>query len=405
MGGTELQFFSYIIYLFFLPAMVVAFYSLLDVGEALPAAFAALYGMVFLKNFTAGVGYADFPVLVMGAFALCAVILWGKAQGAARGNTLLLTYAAVLSGGAAVTKQSGLVLLIFFPIFAWAMAPSPMKESGYSRGIAAAFAGALFIALPWYICSEYAIFAGQNESEIGYVMGDIHVGREPLQRFLVAYHRSPRLFHLALAALPALFIAKVRIVAALGGVFFLGWSILLSYDERNVAFALPFLGYAFGAWVACAWGNILPRLRSWRVWSKRTAVKLAIVCGFFIVLVASYFSAPINDALHRAHQQKALQRGLGEAFNRKVIEAFKKEPAIIVSSYQSLEWLPGFNKSLSRVFPRTEAQLCAMLDNETTFYVMTMSPNQELLLQACHYTLDLLASGGDNSKLYYRNAR
>jgi hypothetical protein len=307
MKTTEVQFFSYAALLPFLFVTLAAGYSLIDEGESLPA---LIMGVLVLLWFFRGdthaqmIGYADFPVQSMGFYALCTMIMWGNRQNDKEKELFLRICSGAFIAGAAVTKQAGLPLLVFFPLIALERASGAINAPVSRRRLCILMAGIVLAALPWYIYVRIKLTMGIDTSEVSWVMGGVHEGRDFFVRLILAIKSFPFIFLWAGLALPALFVKRCRMTALFGVLYVFMWAVLLSYDIRNVSFAVPFLGFAIGSWPLVYRKKLISGFQIMtsifqivKDFCYRHKMKIIVICGIFVITAGTVISLVLNDIL------------------------------------------------------------------------------------------------------------
>ena len=215
-------------------------------------------------------GYAEVPVAM---FAFVSVYTLLLAQHAPDGKSRLkyLLVGTVCAAGAALTKQAGLFLAALYPILCWLLLSSRRRDPHAMSAITLPtllWMAALLILLvaPWYAFKEVTIHQGTDGSMIGRLLYDVHAGRTVVERFVYAGQQLTEA--LSMAGIAAILLAlgfALRdavgrwLVALVVAPFVLIWAVGFSYDLRNLALAIPFIGAAAGVGVVeCA--QILARI-------------------------------------------------------------------------------------------------------------------------------------------------
>jgi hypothetical protein len=386
MKNTEIWFFSYAVHLPFLFVTLAAGYSLIDEGEPLPALGMGVLAAVWFFGRAGGgarmTGYADFPVQSMGAYILCTMIMWENRQGDAEKEPFLRICLGALLAGAAVTKQAGLPLLAFFPFMALERSSGAAAAPVFRRRLWALLAGIVIAVAPWYLYVRAKIALGLDSSEVSWVMGGIHEGRGPLARLISAMRSHPFIFWWAGAALPALRVKRCRLTALFGVLYVFMWAFLLSYDIRNVSFAVPFLGFAAGAWLSAYGEKLVSIFRAViNVYVSRER-KITGILGVLVLIAGAAGFLSFNDRLIQYNIKKRMHAGLGIEMNTAILETIRENPsAVIVTDYQPVFFLPGIQQSsfhsISDYKPEFEEQLLPALTSSPNSYFLARNPFQK----------------------------
>jgi hypothetical protein len=246
-NNARLALFSSSLDRFFLPMLlyVLAWYSLRERRPLLM--FAVLLCAWTFRVWLYGVvdsSYADVPVAFLSIASALVLLARPRLSAGTAERTLQFALSAILAFGAASTKQAGLQwLLLTFPILVFTRS-STRRDFGVSTLHAALTVCALVLcSLAWYAYIRYQIHSGAMQSEIGYVTHDIYGGVGPLERVAKATAGFGFLLWFLLAGtVLALADKRYRLLALCGTIpYFFIWAAYFSYDNRNVAIAIPFL--------------------------------------------------------------------------------------------------------------------------------------------------------------------
>ncbi|MGH0028204.1 MAG: hypothetical protein ACQGVC_00310 [Myxococcota bacterium] len=199
-----------------------------------------------------GSGLSDVPVAAMTLLAfhpLAAV----RFDPPARAHATRIAAAALLAVACASTKQAGLLAVLLLPVGVWIVTPRwPLR----ARGLAVAGTVAILLLglAPWYGWAEWRIAQG-FELDDATVLPERIFGDMPLlERARAAYAlwegalTPPGALAVGALALASLAHRRTRwITLAVVVPVSLYWALYLSYDLRNHAVALPFLGLSVAA--------------------------------------------------------------------------------------------------------------------------------------------------------------
>lgn len=344
MGSTKIQFFSYAVGLLYLPLSISFLYALYDQGRYSTGLLLSAVGVfIWFLKVTPTIGYADFPILSLGLFSLCAFLSWRNAVSQTDAATAL-ALALLFAAGSAVMKQAGLIWLSVLP-FAF-MEGRRCAARKISAGLLLKWVGGLFFffVLPWYAYARFHIWQGDMGSEVGWVTEGIHQGRGYLERILLAAKTWPGIFILAVAAVPGLFMGGLRVISVMGLLYTLIWAAFFSYDSRNASLGIPFLLFSAGS--GCERFFFSPVQRIWRVCaSSAKRCVIGMVIFFMALILACYtFSSQIEVYLTLKQEKKLLDIGTPAA-NRALLAALKKNPLPVVTNYQLIAYLPDVDKN------------------------------------------------------------
>jgi hypothetical protein len=320
----------------------------------------ALYSInLFLGKYIPD-GYVDIPVAafsLMGVYTLLVAHQLTNKQ--AIKSALLL--GSLATAAAAVTKQTGLYVMAFYPIFAylWVLR---WNRSFKTREALALLAKHLLLALvivvPWYAFTEYLIRVGGNSSNIQYVITDIYEGQTLFERFIAAVGSLGNYVYLYVFVFVSVLVLDNRfrtLVLLLIFPFSILWALFLSYEERNLAIALPFLsmtvGIATEEWLRCARASLGKPLRPVWLWMKASILRIkklripvvsVLVLGI-IVLGATALSIEDKQIVDSQIDQ---QRQIFEpVLNEKLYKFFGNEgrPRPVITDYP-INWLPDLER-------------------------------------------------------------
>ena len=305
-----------------------------------------------IKHFLQGYipeGYVDIPVAFM-SLASIATLFWAKAKNGKEALRILFL-GAILAGGAAVTKHTGLYFLAAFPLLAYLIVIRKFLDIKIKKIIKFLFIIVLIslvIAAPWYIFKEITFLQGLDRSETDIIttaltassngsgiLQSISLATSQIGKYLVLY---------AVLLVSLLFIDEDDkwIVLLVVFPYTILWSLFLGYDIRNLAIAMPFL--------AILSGISLTAMLDWvyRKILRPVARFLPLIVPIFLLMLiplgASLFvkSASIIDrqiALQKQIFSKSLDASLFDKFKGQELSQIK-----ILTNYP-VRFLPGFEQS------------------------------------------------------------
>jgi hypothetical protein len=292
--------------------------------------------------------------------------------------------AVIFASGAAVTKQSGLFILLVILVWGFrnlyknrkGVAPPPHSRSARSRSFGGDISKACFfckllqhinkkgitgkvllllftviiIAASWYIVKEVHIARGLDHSEITMVQG-VHQYSSYTERLANAFnqlatHRHPKLKPLVwtgiLLVFLGLFHKKSRPVTLFIAIpYGLMWGFFFSYDTRNLAFALPFIAFSAAFGLAFLKGLF-------KGWSKipgwKIPLVLVIICVLLVLAVLNFTILKTETLIN--HQTR-LRMKIGIARLNDLLYQYHEKEGIkgkIITDYRYLRYLPGLRQ-------------------------------------------------------------
>lgn len=158
----------------------------------------------------------------------------------------------IFAAGTALTKQNGLYVFAFYPLLSYVLAIKDFNGASLANKIAPYikwFAISLCIILPWYLLNEFRIQAGTIDTNVGYLMGARHQGRDLFERFVRAVgllEEYAILYIFILFLLPFLDSALIWVTITLLIPYSVIWVFAFSTFPRNLAISLPLLGMMTG---------------------------------------------------------------------------------------------------------------------------------------------------------------
>jgi hypothetical protein len=271
-----------------------------------------------------------------------AALIWGyKENNTIRKKCLVLS--AFFLGAACATKQSGFILLLFYPFIINEFKILSLLDKNFKL-IFLSVIILLCTALPWNIYNEYLINSGLSSSNLEYLVDGIHFGRSFIERITHALSNYPGIFILVLLAIPGLFVKYNRIISLFGLIYFLVWVLFFNYDARNFYIAIPFLTFSIGLTIQ----NILitdnfRNMRSFIHIFKINSKYLYILCGLFIVISIFLFvnkSDKINLYLNARQDRKLLSLGYHKSDNIFIVNISKTDNNLIfITNDPGLQYL------------------------------------------------------------------
>ncbi len=252
----------------------------------------------------------------------------------------------ILSAGAALTKQNGLLILTVYPVLSYFLILRKDTEATFLQNLGLLvkiFAAGVIIILPWYLYNEYRIFIGTNEANVTYLMGDRHGGRNLIERFVRAVgllEEYAYLYPLIIILLPFLGSTFRWLAITILLPYSLIWAFLFSIFPRNLSLALPYLGLLTGM----AGSRLVQMVNGVVDRIKLGKLKVGIIIGLVTILaVGGSFLVP-NETLfqiQQSQQKNILLKSVNQGIYAYFDEIGQYEP--IITNYP-INYLPGLEE-------------------------------------------------------------
>lgn len=313
-------------------------------GYMLGAGF-ALYTIAYFLGDYIPDGYVDIPVASFSLIAIC-TLLYARGEKDPRSLRSLLWLGSLSTAAAAVTKQTGLYVMAFYPLFAYLWVLRVRKGINLRTALnwlAPQFLMVLLIVVPWYAFMEYRILYGGNVSNIQYVINDIYKGQTLSERFVAAVGSLGNyawVFAFAAVSLLVLDNGFRQLLVLMVFPFAILWAFFLSYETRNLAVAMPLLGLSVGVaaeqWVARIQVLLSRRFR-YRVPVYAMLILAAVVVGGAAL--------PFNEEVIIARQISQQKLIFEPTLNQKLYRYFSSHngPEKVITSYP-IGWLPDLEE-------------------------------------------------------------
>lgn len=295
----------------------------------------------------------------------------GQSHRTRRFSTIWL--AVIFACGAAVTKQAGLFILGV--ILVWGMRSlyqhkkTAAREKTTGKVLLLLFT-VLVIAASWYIVKEVHIARGLDRSGIAMVQG-VHRFDSYTERLANAFnqlatHRHPKLKPLVWAGILLIFCGLFHkkswaVTLFIVIPYILIWGFFFSYDNRNLAFAVPFIAFS------AAFGLVFLK-RLFNGWSKiprRKIPLVPVIIAVLLVLTALNFALLKKGTL--VQHQTRLRMKIGNARLNDLLYRYHREEGIkgkIVTDYPYLKYLPGLGQFYRRRSTRITMGFLDYLESE-----------------------------------------
>jgi hypothetical protein len=299
----------------------------------------------FLGEYIAD-GYLDIPVAAM-SFATIATLFWAR-QSKEKDTVRIIFLGAILAGGTAVTKHTGLYILAAFPILAYLLIIRRSFQPVSSKTLKLLIMIVLIsiiIASPWYIYKEINFMSGKNETEAGIYQLLTFSNTTILQRMQNISIQLGKYLALYFILLFSIFFIEkdyrwIALIVILP--FSVIWALFLSYDTRNLAIALPFLSVICGIGLVSVIDWMYRKV--FRRFFERIHV-LSIVILITLLLMASPIMVKDQTIIN---QQITMQKQIfSKNLNAQLYSFFGDQnlSEIKILTNYPIRFLPGFEES------------------------------------------------------------
>lgn len=329
-------------------------------------------------------GYADFPlILFCVSLAYLFVLLWR--ENSPEINTehpsRLIYLLAAIAIGAGLTKQSGVYLGMWVPVFYLYFTSDGQTYSG--RQLKRAILLGAWIVLGyahWYLFQYWRISSGVDTSNLKYLSGIIAMPwyASIAYGFKILTYKLSWLW--VVLTLAALLHRQVRYLALWVFLpYFLLWAAFVPYDFRNLGPVFPL----FALILATGWGqlaSLLMRIPGWD--NHRSLIQRGLIIAVLTVLAFVLSNAKFNPELLRLSDLAKRQIGEPE-INLRLYQYFEDHPSsfLIATPYAEMGKLPGMGSryagfSCGHVLGSpllTVEPVYAELDNPEIHFVLLMN--------------------------------
>ncbi len=302
----------------------------------------AVYSINLLLGKYIADAYVDIPVACFSLMAVYSLLKLDRVTNMGElKQTLVL--GSLATAAAALTKQTGLYVMFFYPLLAylWVLRGNKKMERRQAFNLLGKhFLLVLALVIPWYVFVEYRIIYGDSRSVIQYVTSDIYEGQTYAQRFIAAISLIGDYVYFYIFLLVSLFVLNNKfrqIVIFLILPFSILWALFLGYEPRNLAIAVPFVAMSAGVAVE-SWGA---RLKV--AFKDRKRARLPAYAILLVALAALGLGTLALGDERLIEKQISEQRQIIEPeLNEKLYSYFSREhgPRPVITDYP-LEWLPG----------------------------------------------------------------
>ncbi len=301
----------------------------------------ALYSIYWFLGKYLPEAYVDIPVACFSLMAVYSLLAARQLSNREEVYSTLLL-GSLSSAAAAVTKQTGLYIMVFYPLFAYLWVFRGNKNFHGREALfmlAKHFLIVILLVVPWYAYMEYGILVRGNPSNIQYVITDIYKGQTLPERFVAAVDSLGTYIYFYVFAFISLLVLNNRFRQLLILVVFpfsILWAFFLSYEFRNLAVALVLLSMVVGVAVE----DWVLRLRT--LFGDRPKLRYPAFAAILIGLLALGIGTLTWNDERLVQRQISQQRQIFEpALNDKLYKYFShaEGPERVITNYP-IGWLP-----------------------------------------------------------------
>ena len=318
-------------------------------------------------------GFADVAVAYFSAMVYVSLVMIEEKDHESEKLKYILLSALFVCGGA-VTKQSGIFLILIYPLFLFILSKNVFVWTSRKafKMFAYMLVSLIVIVLPYYLWAEWAIKNGKAASEIIYVTHDIFKGASYSERFMSAGRTFFNLFSNKILFTCCLvlfaFSFTNKTIRTLNFIYvipyYLIWALFFSYSIRNVAIIIPYfsLGIGFGL------DLILRRVQKPVELFQNIKIKKSIVSklGLWIVIITIpacivIFNKKVDFIRLKESQDFRLKELGYKKVNQKLYLYNSQSPItkFIFTDYHYLEVLPEIGRfylggQIKTIIPKSE---------------------------------------------------
>jgi hypothetical protein len=394
MQNSEVQFFAAgfmpLFAIFILLLFVDLSWEYKNVGFLL----ALVFTRYMMKKFAGDViddGYVDIAIMFFYLLPIHALL---KASISSELDKKLnyLVLGGLFTAAAAVTKQSGLSILVAYPVLAYLCVIRMLPKSDqkpWMLKLGATFLLALVIVLPWYIITALnpsgVKMLAQGFSGLPIYQESILTrmwnGVRTIQKYNILYITS-------LIALP--FTRRIYrwLTTVIVFPYTFLWAIFLSYDTRNLTPVIPIVAMTAGLGIV----TILEKLERVSQWTKLSRVKTFLIFLFLIsgfVFISQKFPDEMLIKRQIELQRELFYPQLDDLIYAKLSE-FGPDAKIASNGYP-IDTLPGLKDNIIGFILQSPESLSVALDEnpEIRLLIVTKSINPAIT----DYIVDRIGDG------------
>ena len=314
--------------------------------------FAGIVLLVFLPaSYEAylGTGFVDTAVASLSFAAVYILVLLRNGKIPLSQHSKYLWLGCVFAATAAVTKQAGLFILFMYPVLTQLMLLKPNNDRFNFKLLVWQYILMLLLVLPWYVYVQIQLQQGDMASELPFVLDGIYRAKyftdfSPLH-VAIANAGLLSLGFVLFAFYGALKDKTWRLPFFLVGLpMFLIWSVFYYYDVRNIAVALPFIGFIAGLGIyevlfSQGFRQLFTSIFQLPVW----CLLIAVICsvGIIVFTYSESFSVAHLNAIQE-RQAKLLKYSVhGMLYRYQKKHGFTGK---VVTTWDLMAHLPGLSQ-------------------------------------------------------------
>jgi hypothetical protein len=318
-------------------------------------------------------GLADIPLACMGFVSIYCLVIAREKDADAFYWIILGT---LCCAGAALTKQGGLYLGLVYPFLA---SGALRRKANKMRTVALVAILLLLLVAPWYVYKVSQFRAGNDSTETMQMLTSGHEGRNLVQRVRHAW----TLVELPLGPPAATLLVLCGTVCCFWSaewfIYFLFvavpyvvfWALFLSYDQRNIALAVPIVTTAAGVGAVNCLRRMMKHSLLTHIGDRISRAPLIVYC-FLAISVLGILSHSTAIKTLRTLQERELTQLCLPDLNNALYRLFEVETAkgVILTNYQILGYLPGFEQYYR---PMGGDNFVGQIANENPRYLLVMN--------------------------------
>jgi hypothetical protein len=254
MGDTAIQFFAKGIMPLFALALVVALFNLAITTAQYYFFISAVVMGVLLRGFLSAQivnGYVDVASAFF-TFMAIYMLIRARTEIEMEQQNRLLILGAVFAAAAAVTKQTGVYIVLCYPVLALVVMglQRPLDRDRLKK-FSYHFAIISLVWISWYLYKQFQILLGVDRPNLDVLIdlsADKYEAANIFQQILVAIGQYPQLVFLLIVTIVAfpLMDRFYKALAVLFAPYPILWAWIAGYDVRNLAIFLPLLALLSG---------------------------------------------------------------------------------------------------------------------------------------------------------------
>lgn len=384
LNGVELQFFPKLIMPLFSIFILLMLFDLGVQTRSFGFFIAIIFTRLLIKKYTGEYiadGYMDLPSSFFGFSCIYLLLRAHLSSGRGQFNINWIIASGLMAAAAALTKQSGLFILLLFPLLAWVLvlrSENSLSTRYKFKLIASVFGSAFLLILLWYGYKYITITLNNDSSNIAYVTSGIYGDIGLLQRASDALVMlgTPAYF---LIALPfALFFVKpayrwINILVVIP--YTIIWLFWFSYEARNLALIFPLWAIILGLMLEQIFSGII-KFASRLHLHKIPVIAAPVLIMLFIAIGAMAYPSERLVKIQEEQQWQILDPQLNESVRSLVSETGTD---IRVLSMYPIDFLPGMRGTrVSFGYNNYPDYLQALKDPQINYLLVPASVNEDI---------------------------